>query len=129
MSAPSPELPQPLAGVVSRYRGPVQKPERRKPGRPLKRSEDYFRALLDAHREAVAWFLADRGCEPQSDCQLYTAYFARVFEANGERAGRASSTEFQGSLKTLRNELAEARRIERANPVNAVISRTSTAVK
>jgi hypothetical protein len=111
-------LAAPLSAVVSRYRGAIRRVEKRKPGRPLKRSADYFSALLVAHREVVAWFVAERGCQPSSDKQLYTAYFARQFERNGERAGRASTSDFQGALKTLRNELAEARRLERANPGN-----------
>lgn len=122
-------LAPPLAGVVTRYRGALQRPDKRKPGRPLKRSADYFRELLKAHREVVAWFVAERGCQPCSDVQLYTAFFGWQFENNGQRAGRASSTDFQGALKTLRNELAEARRLERANPGNDVVSGTPCPVK
>lgn len=112
------ELAEPLAGVVTRYSGAVQRPEKRKPGRPLKRSADYLRALLVAHQEVVAWYVAERGCPPSSDVELYTAFFGWQFENNGQRAGRASSATFRGALKTLRNELAEARRMERANPGN-----------
>lgn len=125
----SQDIAAPLAGVVSRYRGAIQRAEKRKPGRPLKRNAEYLLALLVAHREVVAWFLAERGCHPSSDKQLYTAYFARQFETNGERAGRASSADFQGALKTLRNELAEARRLARANPGNDQVLGTDRNVK
>lgn len=121
-------LASPLAGVVARYRDQqgeelrdqyAREQDRRKPGRPLKRTESYLRELLKAHSEVVAWFVAERGCQPSSDVELYTAFFGWQFESSGQRAGRASSTTFRGALKTLRNELAEARRLERTNPGNA----------
>jgi hypothetical protein len=119
-----------LAGVVARYQGAEQEaPEKRKPGRPLKRSDDYLRELLKAHREVVAWFIEQRGGAPRSDVELYTAFFGWQFESNGQRAARTASPDFRGALKTLRNELAEARRLERVSPGNGRISGTPTPVK
>lgn len=117
-------LASPLAGVVQRYQRAVKRPERRRPGRPLKRSVEYLRTLLVAHGEVVAWFVIEYGRQPDSDRALYTAYFARQFETNGQRAGRTASPDFQGALKTLRNELAEARRLNRTNPENNHVSGT-----
>lgn len=112
-------LPVPLASVLNRYRGSQEsEPPSRGRGRPLKRNAEYLRQLIEAHRAVEAWFLEARGCRPSSDCQLYTAYFAERFKAGGERAGKAAAPDFQRSLKTLRNELAEARRLERMNPGN-----------
>lgn len=105
---------------MSRYRPPAGDVERRGPGRPRKRTREYLLALLNVHREVEAWFVAEHGRPPRSDRQMYTAYFAARFTAAGERASRASSAEFQGALKTLRNELAEARRLS-TSPENAVI--------
>jgi len=90
-------------------RGPVAV-ARRKPGRPLKRTPEYLRGLLADHATVQAWFVSKFGGPASSDRHLYTAFFAHKFEAAGERAGRASSPDFQRVLKTLRNELAEARR-------------------
>lgn len=123
-------VPNPLACVMTRYRAESPKPAMRKPpGRPQKRTSAYFRSLLEQHRFLVAWFEREFGCSPASDRQLYTEHFAREFAARGERPGRASSQQFQSKLKTLRNELAEARRMERANPENAAIAGTPTSVQ
>jgi hypothetical protein len=112
-----------LAGVLQRYRGCDRVGRvKRKPGRPLKRSDEYFRNLLARHSEIEAWYLTRTDRRPKSDRELYTDYFAAQFVAAGERAARATDKEFQGALKTLLNELSEARRIERANPENPSIS-------
>jgi hypothetical protein len=118
-----------LSGVMARYRGKREPELKRKPGRPVKRTPEYLMGLLAAHHEVEAWFIAEHGCKPFSDRQLYTEYFAREFTANGERGGRASTPAFQRALKTLRNELAEARRLERASPENQGVSGTCNRVK
>lgn len=112
-------LPAPLGGVLQRYRGRAPAPPKRKPGRPRKRTPEYLMALLATHREIEAWFAQEHGCRHNSERQLYTSYFAREFTNAGERASRAQSADFQRALKTLRNELSEARRLLRSKPDNA----------
>lgn len=112
--------------MLARYDAPVH-PERqqRKPGRPAKRTPEYLLALLTEHTRLVGWFVGTFGARPASDRQLYTEFFAAQFSARGERAARAKAADFQRPLKTLLNELAEARRIERSNPGNPAISGTT----
>lgn len=119
----------PLAGVIGRYKGLQPEHPERKPGRPKKRTTEYLLSVLAAHRGVEAWFLSEYGCLASSDKYLYTTFFADQFSRSGERASRAHTADFQRALKTLRNELAEARRMERANPGNAGISGTATPVK
>lgn len=121
----APNVSPPLAGVVQRYQRSIKRPERRRPGRPLKRTVEYLRTLLETHKAVVTWFVTEYGTQPASDRALYTAYFAREFESTGQRAGRANTPDFQGALKTLRNELAEARRLDRTNPGNGHVSGTT----
>lgn len=118
-------LPAALAGVMERYRGKRESDLKRKPGRPVKRTPAYLMTLLASHRSVEAWFLAEHGFKSTSDRKLYTEYFARQFIASGERSSRATTPAFQRALKTLRNELAEARRLERTCPENLAISGTS----
>jgi hypothetical protein len=123
-------LAAPLQGVLLRYRGaPGGVCERRPPGRPRKRTAKYLNDLLQAHDSARAWFVGVRGIEPKSDLELYTAFFANYLEMNGRRPSRTSTPNFQGKLKTLRNDLAEARRLQRANPENPTISGMHQRVK
>lgn len=119
-------LPAPLASVLVRYqrRARTELQEKKRPGRPTKRTPEYLRALLVEHRRLACWFIARFGREPASDRQLYTEFFADQFSARGERAGRARTLDFQRTLKTLRNELAEARRLDRQAPENGPISGT-----
>lgn len=129
MSAIS-NLPAPLSGVLRRYRNdkgrePVTK---RKPGRPRTRDSAYFAGLLVAHEEIFTWYASKHGCTPSSDRHLYTEYFAQHFEALGERASKSATPLFQRSIKTLRNELSEARRRERARPPNPAITGTVLAL-
>lgn len=122
MSQPINNLPAPFASVLRRYDAPAQRElPTRKSGRPRKRTREYFQGLLAEHTRLVAWFANKYGATPVSDRQLYTEFFADQFCARGDRAGRAKSAEFQRTLKTLRNELAEARRIARASPENQPI--------
>lgn len=125
MAQPINDLAAPLASVLARYDAPLRtEPQRRKPGRPPKRTTEYLLALLAEHGKVVSWFVSQFGVRPASDRQLYTEFFASQFSARGERAGRAKAADFQRTLKTLRNELAEARRIARASPENRPISGT-----
>jgi hypothetical protein len=119
------QMPEPLTAVLTRYRGPdVAIVEARRAGRPLTRTPSYFHALLISHAQVAEWYQTKFGCQPASDCKLYTEYFASHFKSTGERAARSSSPDFQRALKTLRNDLSEARRRERANPENHTISGT-----
>jgi hypothetical protein len=108
----------PFGSVLARYRRGDPEPVRRKPGRPVKRTPEYFAVLLAKHKELEARYVAEHGAAPESVKSLYTAYFAELFTARGERASRASSADFQGALKTLRNELAVARRLSVSRPKN-----------
>jgi hypothetical protein len=120
----------PLDAVISRYRGREIEPVApRKPGRPLKRTPAYYGSVLAALQRARDWYVASRGVEPRSELALLTAYFESVFEATGERAGRARSPQFKGALKTFRNELAEARRLAKACPENFRFLGTSPSVE
>jgi hypothetical protein len=112
----------PFGSVLARYRKVEPEPVRRKSGRPTKRTPEYFAALLAKHEELEARYVAEHGATPESVKFLYTAYFAELFTARGERASRASSADFQGALKTLRNELAVARRLSVAVPRTDVFS-------
>lgn len=123
------KLPPAFAGVMTRYRGATDPVPKKKPGRPLKRTLEYLSGLLQDHQIVAAWYQQEFGCEASSDRALYEAYFSRTFTSNGERAGRVAAPEFQRALKTLRNELAEARRLARLNPQNAPISGTPTSVQ
>lgn len=120
VSLPLPVLAVHLDDILERYDGPPAPPvaEKRKPGRPLKRTPAYLRAVLAKHREVVAWFVHEYEEAPRSDRALYTAYFTCVFAARGQRGSRASEPAFQRKLKTTLNELSAARRQERANPEN-----------
>lgn len=130
MGEPVSNLPAPLASVLARYDAPAQRQRTtRKAGRPIKRTREYLRGLLAEHGRLLDWFAAKFGAPPVSDRQLYTEFFADQFCARGDRAGRAKSADFQRRLKTLRNELAEARRLERASPENLPISGTSRRVE
>jgi hypothetical protein len=108
----------PFGSVLARYKKGAPEPVRRKPGRPTKRTPEYLAALLAKHEELEARYVAEHGAAPASVKSLYTSYFAELFTARGERASRASSADFQGALKTLRNELAVARRLSVAHPKN-----------
>jgi hypothetical protein len=116
-----------LDGVIARYEGAETTSSKRRPGRPTKRTPEYLAELLATHEKVVAWYLSQFGCEPASDRQLYTEYFASCFAAEGGRASRARSDRFQSKLKTLRNELAEARHRER--PSNPSVSGTTPVVQ
>lgn len=130
MTQPILNLPAPLASVLARYDAPAQRARlSRKAGRPTKRTREYLRGLLAEHDRLLDWFSAKFGSPPLSDRQLYTEFFADQFCARGDRAGRAKSADFQRRLKTLRNELAEARRIERESPENMPISGTTPDVQ
>jgi hypothetical protein len=107
------DIPAPLKSLLVRYRGGQPRDAIRKPGRPKKRTPEYLSSLLRAHAEIHAWYLTATGRKATSDCQLYAAFFNAVFIANGERPSRATEPGFQGAFKTLRNELAEARRQHR----------------
>jgi hypothetical protein len=115
-----PALAAQLGDILARYDGPPPLPvaATRKPGRPLKRTPAYLRAVLAKHGEVEAWFLHEYEEAPRSDRALYTAYFTCVFTARGQRGSRASEPAFQRKLKTTLNELSAARRQEKANPGN-----------
>jgi hypothetical protein len=116
----------PVVATFQRCRtGAGAEDEPRKPGRPLKRTEDYYRQLLAAHARAEAWFIAANARRPKSVQQLYTAYFAQKLAEYSERPSRASGSQFQRGIKTLRNELSEARRLLR-RPENDSFSGTTT---
>lgn len=115
-----PDMSSALSSVLDRYRG-SEPAKARKAGRPRKRTADYLRALMWTHRALVSWYVQAHGHAPASDRVLYTAYFARRFALAGERPSKAEAQDFQRSLKTLQNELAEARRLERTNPEKGAI--------
>lgn len=123
------KLPPAFAGVMARYRGATDPVPKKKPGRPVKRTPEYLGGLLHDHQAVAAWYKHEFGCAASSDRVLYEAYFSVAFTSNGERAGRVAAPEFQRALKTLRNELAEARRLGTSNPQNAPISGTPTSVQ
>lgn len=113
MRQPVHELSPPLASVLTRYeRPPLQEAPARQTGRPKKRTEEYLLRLLNERQRLAAWYEAKHGSAPPSDRQLFTVFFADHFAANGERESRVTSPSFRAALKTLRNELAQARRLE-----------------
>lgn len=120
----APALTAPLSGVMKRYSAASAEEGKRKPGRPKKRTDEYLRGLLDTHRNVEVWYLATYSRRAPSEREMYTAFFAAQFSFEGQRAARATTPEFQRSLKTLRNELAEARRLQRTCPENPAISGT-----
>jgi hypothetical protein len=116
----------PLAATFQRCRasgGAENVP--RKPGRPVKRTHDYYRQLLAAHEQAQAWFMGINSRAPTSVQQLYTAYFAHQLAEHSERPTKANGASFQRGIKTLRNELSEARRLLRC-PENHAFTGTGT---
>lgn len=108
-------LPEPspgLIGAIERYQAVPERaaPAPRSRGRPRKLTPEYFTQLLVRHDQAVAWYRDQFDDGPPSVVALYTILAAHQFVANGERPGRADEPSFQAKLRTLRNELAQARR-------------------
>lgn len=120
----------PLSGVLRRYRGTQpDSAKKRKPGRPRKRTTEYLCALLEDHRKVEAWYIATHGSKPESDRQLYVAFYGRQFTIEGDRASRASTPDFLRVLRNLTNELGMARRLERSQHQNPALLVASPHVK
>lgn len=86
------------------------------PGRPRKRTPEYFTALLQEHLLITEWFAKSFGREPKSDQELITQYLSTHFMNQGLRASRADSEEVKSKLKSIRNDLSMARTWARTNP-------------
>jgi hypothetical protein len=78
-------------------------------GRPKTRTAEHYAALHAEYLRIAAWFAAAVGRPAKSDAELLTAYFSERWERDGLRRSRASTDDFAGRIKTLRNELSEAR--------------------
>lgn len=90
-------------------------------GRPKVLTVDFFAALLSEHAHITAWFHATFGEPPKSDVQLLNAYFASECEKRGLRTSRIQSSDMKARVKTLRNQLSQARRVS-AVPKTAVLT-------
>lgn len=87
-------------------------------GRPKTRTPEHFKALLEEHARVVVWFEQVHGRPPKSDVELLTAYLVSHFTSLGLRASRAQSGELQRNFKTIRNELAIARKMAKGGGNN-----------
>lgn len=80
-------------------------------GRPKTRTPEHFMALLEEYNRIVDWFKGVHQRPPKSDIELLTQYLVTHFTSQGLRASRVHSGELQRKFKTIRNELAIARKI------------------
>lgn len=88
----------------------------RRPGRPRTRTAEYFSALLDAHAQALAWFVAQHDRPPRGDRELLVAWCANAYSTEGMAANRVAGRAFDARVKTTLNLFSEARTHARTNP-------------
>lgn len=102
-----PALPECVA--LGRYVVAPQEKSQRTRGRPKTRTEEHYAALHAEYLRISEWFTSFVGRPAKSDSELLTAYFGEHYEREGLRRSRVSANEFEGRMKTLRNELSRAR--------------------
>lgn len=102
-----PSLPE--CAALARYATvPVEKSQRPR-GRPKTRTDEHYAALHAEYQRISEWFTAYVGRPAKSDAELLLAFFGEHYEREGLRRSRVSSNDFEGRMKTLRNELSLAR--------------------
>lgn len=93
----------------------------KRPGRPQTRTQDYFNQLLRQHFDLVRWFTNAFGRPPNTDVELLNKHFEAECSRLGFRPTRVKSEVIQGRIKTIRNQLSEARRLTRIHPENSLL--------
>ena len=96
--------------------------QKRAAGRPKVLTEGYMAMLLREHALITEWFCATHGRKPKSDLELLVAHFESELRANGLRASRMDAPSIRSRIKTLRNQLAEARKLAARIPKTSVYS-------
>ena len=84
-----------------------EKEQKRKRGRPKKSTDDL--RILELFEEMAREFAEENPGVERTDTKVLNWYFERMFVAQGMRASRVRTKEFQGKLKTFRNHLSEGR--------------------
>lgn len=116
----------PNCAALARYTelNPKSNAPPRPRGRPKTRTADHYAELLHAHQALCKWFEEAKGRPPTSDLELLTAFFSTNFQQRSQRASRIDSREVQAKLKTLRNELSQARQLAAICPEKTAITGT-----
>ncbi|HPW29541.1 MAG TPA: hypothetical protein PLL01_09150 [Rhodoferax sp.] len=86
-----------------------------KVGRPLKRTDAYYKETYEHFIWLCKWHLDRFGKAHESVPKLLTAYSTEILVANGLRASRVESVEVRGRLKTWVNAISRARTLKRIN--------------
>ena len=118
------DLPQ--CSLVSAYAQPQNTTDEvtRPRGRPKTRTSEHYHRLFEEHQAMTKWFISLNGRPADSDRELLTTYIVASLKKQNMRAGRVTSNEFNGRLKTLRNEFSTARRLFGACPEKAAFHGT-----
>lgn len=85
-------------------------------GRPVKRTEAYYRQLYDDYQWLCQWHVAQFGTAAESVQKLLLAYFKDQFIRHGCGGYRAESADFGKKIKSMCNRISEAKTLERTNP-------------
>ena len=97
--------------LFDRYAKPKLEPVPRPPWRPKTRTPEHYAALIEQHKAITEWFLQTFGRPHKSDSELLKAYLADEYQNRGLRAWRVNGQEAAGMVKTMLNELSNARQL------------------
>jgi hypothetical protein len=81
------------------------------PGRPKTRTHSHYEALRDEYSRLKNWFEEANGRPARSDAELLRAHLAAELQRQGLEPSLLESPDVQKRLKTLRNELSQAKKI------------------
>lgn len=101
--------PPPECLAFGRYAAAPMEKSQRPRGRPKTRTDEHYAALHAEYQRISEWFTAYVGRPAKSDAELLLAFFGEHYEREGLRRSRVSANDFEGRMKTLRNELSLAR--------------------
>lgn len=91
-------------------------------GRPKTKTPEFYRRLLDSYNAYLRWYVQTRGRAPVSDVELVEAIAQKTLKDLGMRSELINNAKSKARMKTIRNQISEARKHVRTNPVESLLS-------